>query len=101
MWLSDDISKLAYRTIGPGFDSPPGTPGQKQCCGCGSEGSVINWPPGSGSLPFSKILKFQKKVQRFVIITAMIYANSLTIYFVNDYKNVQVGSGSGFGRIRN
>ncbi len=75
---------------------------------CKSEESLVNWPPGSGSvllflrsrvrieigsLLFIQDLKeFQKKDQHFIIFNDILPVWQLN--YGNDHKNVQVGTGS-------
>ncbi len=72
------------------------THSRQQCTGSTSGGSIINWPPGSGSLLLNKDSKFFLKKEYFII-----FDYSLAGYYVFDTKNffhgpkiVQVGSGS-------
>ncbi len=45
----------------------------QQCCGSGSGGFVIKWPPGTGDLLFIKYSKeFQQKSSIFIIFNVLI-----------------------------
>jgi len=80
---------------------------QPQCCGSGSDGSVIKWTPGSGSVIlllririltiYQRFKKCQKKV-KYLINNIKWFTTNLTTYL--RHQNVQVGSGSGHKKVQ-
>jgi hypothetical protein len=78
---------------------------QPQCCGSGSDGSVIKWTPGSGSVILSLRIRILTIFQRFKKRTekSSVFEN-IKWYTTNltpccSHQNVQVGSGSGHEKV--